>query len=79
MERSMCFSIEDITYKPIQIEQLNKIAKKNESILKITIQKVEILQQIAEIGQRYEKLLNSKSSFQSAINDAIVKQDNYKQ
>ena len=106
MERSICFSIEDINYKimelqkefnkpltnisdvelmqmksdlPMQVDQLNKISKKYEAILQMPIKKADFLKDIADIGQRYEQLLKSKSFFQSAINDAIVRQDVYKQ
>jgi len=106
LERSTCFSIEDIKYKimdlqkefdkplkdlsgaellqmksdfPTQISQLNNISKKYESILQMPIQKAELLQDVTDIGQRYERLLKSKSVYQTSINDAIIKQDVYKQ
>ncbi|XP_066924259.1 uncharacterized protein [Clytia hemisphaerica] len=63
---------------PMQIDQVNKIAKKYESILQQPIHKAELLQDITDIGQRYENLLKSKSAYQSSINDAIVNQDVYK-
>ena len=63
---------------PTQIDQLNKISKKYESILKVPIQKAETLLNITDIGQRYEHLLKSKSTYQTSINDAIIEQDVYK-
>ena len=64
---------------PMQIDQLNKISKKYESILQIPIQKAETLKDSKYIGENYENLLRSKSKYQASMNDAIIKQDVYKQ
>ena len=58
---------------PIQVEQLNNISKKYESILQIPIQKAETLKDIKYIGENYESLLRSKSKYQASMNYAIIK------
>ena len=57
---------------PMKNGQINKISQKYEVILQTPIQNTEMLMEIKEVGQKYEHLTKSKTTYTNSLNDAII-------
>ena len=88
LETDFCQAIDDMDGEEmIQLkkdmspknEQINRIARNYESIFQTPMQTPKTIEQVKDVGARYEHLIKSKSSFMEKLNTAIIKQDAYKE